>query len=93
MAMASLGESQWEEGAAWARKARAQNPSHIGSMRLYAANLAHLGRLDEAAQTVADMLRAQPGLTIAKTREPRMYMHSELWRKFSDGLRLAGLPE
>jgi TolB-like protein/cytochrome c-type biogenesis protein CcmH/NrfG len=93
MAMASLGESRWDDGVAWARKARAQNPSHIGSMRLYAANLAHLGRLDEAAQTVADMLHAQPDLTIAKTREPRMYMHSDLWRKFSDGLRLAGLPE
>jgi TolB-like protein/cytochrome c-type biogenesis protein CcmH/NrfG len=93
MAMASLGESRWEEGVAWARKARAQNPSHIGSMRLYAANLAYLGRFDEAAQTVADMLHAQPNLTIAKTREPRMYMHADLWRKFADGLRLAGLPE
>lgn len=93
MAMASLGESRWEEGVTWARKARVQNPGHIGSMRLYAANLAHLGRLDEAAQTVADMLRAQPGLTIAKTREPRMYMRADLWQKFADGLRLAGLPE
>jgi len=62
-------------------------------MRLLAAHLAHLGRCDEAAGVVAEMLHMQPNLTIAKTRAPRMYMHDDLWEKFSQGLRLAGLPE
>jgi TolB-like protein/Tfp pilus assembly protein PilF len=93
MAMASLGEGQWTEGMFWAHRAHTQNPAHIGSMRLLAAHLAYLGRIDEAAKTVAELLRVQPDLTIAKTRAPRMYMHESLWQKFSQGLRLAGLPE
>jgi TolB-like protein len=93
MAMACLGEGRYAEGVIWAHKARAKNPLHIGSMRLLAAHLAHLGRRDEAAGVVAEMLHMRPNLTIAKTRAPRTYMHDDLWEKFSQGLRLAGLPE
>jgi Flp pilus assembly protein TadD len=93
MAMASLGEGRFEEALSWARRARAQNPSHIGSMRLTAASLAQLGRREEAAGVVADMLRVQPSLTISETRAPRRTMHDALWEKFSAGLRLAGVPE
>lgn len=93
MAMSYLGAGQYQETISWARKAQAQNPRHIGSMRLLAASLAHLGQLDAAAEVVRDMLRIQPELTIAKTRAPRMFMNENLWQKFSQGLRLAGLPE
>ena len=62
-------------------------------MRLLAASLAQLGRRDEAASIVADILRLQPDLTIFKTRAARLHMDEGLWEKFGQGLRLAGLPE
>jgi tetratricopeptide (TPR) repeat protein len=93
MAMSNLGSGHYQETVSWARKALAQNPRHIGSMRLLAASLAHLGQLDAAAEVVREILRIRPELTIARTRAPRMFMHENLWQKFSQGLRLAGLPE
>ncbi len=93
MSMASLGEGNWEDGVAWARRARTQNPAHLGSMRLLAANLAQLGRRDEAGIMVAELLRLQPDMTISKTRAARLHMDEGLWGKFAQGLRLGGLPE
>jgi cytochrome c-type biogenesis protein CcmH/NrfG len=93
MAMASIGQGQWDDGIAWARKARLQNPAHIGSQRLLAASLAHSGRIEEARQVVQNLLRSQPDGSISKTGAGRMYMHDALWRNFSQGLRLGGMPE
>jgi len=93
LVFACLGEGKFEEGAVWARKALAQNPRNTGAMRLLAANLAHLGQIDAAKQLIADNLRIEPDLTISKFRTRRVFMHDDLWQKFSQGLRLAGLPE
>jgi tetratricopeptide (TPR) repeat protein len=93
MMFGCLGEGRYEEGVAWGRKALAQNPRNTGAMRLLASNLAHLGQIDAARQIIADNLRIEPGLTITKFRTRRMFMHEDLWVKFAEGLRLAGLPE
>lgn len=93
MAIANLGEGQFEEGATWARKARAQNPRNAGVIRLLAAHLAHLGQLDAAREVIAENLRIEPDLTISKFHTRRMFMADGLWQTFSEGLRLAGLPE
>jgi TolB-like protein/Tfp pilus assembly protein PilF len=93
LAIAGLGEGQFEDGAAWAHKALAQNPRFAGAIRMLAANLAFLGQVDAAREAVADNLRIEPGLTISKLHARRIYMHESLWEKFSEGLRLAGLPE
>jgi hypothetical protein len=60
---------------------------------MLAANLAHFGQIDAAREAIADNLRIEPGLTISKLHARRASMHDDLWRKFSEGLRLAGLPE
>ena len=44
----------------------------------------HSGRIDEARQVVAKLLRAQPDVTISQNRATRVDMHDALWRKFSE---------
>jgi tetratricopeptide (TPR) repeat protein len=88
-----LGEGKFEDAALWGRKALAQNARNTGAMRLLAASLAQLGQLDEARHIIKENLRIEPDLTIAKFRTRRRFMHEQLWQAFSEGLRLAGLPE
>jgi TolB-like protein len=93
MAIAHLGEGRFEEGAAWARKALAQNPRYTVAMRLLAANLANLGNIEAASDAVAQFLRIEPDLTIAKLRARLVFMNPDLWNNLTHGLRLGGLIE
>ena len=59
-----------------------------------AANLAQLGRLDEARAEAAEVLRTDPKFTIDGTsRRLFLYKRSEDAEHIFDGLRRAGLPE
>jgi adenylate cyclase len=59
-----------------------------------AATLAQLGQIDEARAEAAEVLRLQPGYTIAGTaRRLFAFKSREDDEHFSDGLRKAGLPE
>jgi hypothetical protein len=40
-----------------------------------------------------DILKNEPQLTLRLLRSRLMFLHESGWEKFSDGLRLAGLPE
>lgn len=93
MAIASLGEGKFEEGAAWAGKALVQNPRYTVAMRLLAANLANLGHVEPAREAVADFLRIEPDLTMSKLRARLTFMNADLWGKLSRGLRLGGLAD
>jgi len=81
------------EAVAWARRSLAQNPRSTRAMRTLAASLAHLGRIDEAAGVLREVLAIEPNLTIASLRPRLSYWPDHAWRYISDGLRLAGLPE
>jgi adenylate cyclase len=59
-----------------------------------AANLAQLGRLDEAHAEAAQILRIDPKYTIEGTqRQLALFKRTEDVEHFLDGLRKAGLPE
>jgi adenylate cyclase len=59
-----------------------------------AANLAQLGRLDEAHAEAAEVLRIDPKFTIDGTsRRQFLYKRPEDAEHIFDGLRKAGLPE
>jgi tetratricopeptide (TPR) repeat protein len=88
-----LGEGQFEEGASWARKALAQNPRFANSFRVLAVHLAYLGRLDAAREAAAEGLRIDPDFTISRFRSRRRFLNETFWQTFSEGMRLAGLPE
>jgi TolB-like protein len=92
-ALAHFGLAQLEEAISYARKALAQNPRFAGSQRVLAASLARLGRTDEAAGVVRELLTIEPDLTIAKLHWRLKHMHGSVLNPFLDGLRIAGLPE
>ena len=93
IAVANLGEGEFEEAAFWARKALAQNSRLTGPTRVLAASLAFLGQTEAASATIASLLSLEPGLTVSKFRSRRMFICEGLWEKLSQGLRLAGLPD
>jgi adenylate cyclase len=66
-------------------------PGYPPSMLTLAAARAHAGQLDAARQTMTILLEARPGARISTMVDQMMF--PEYLRLFSDGLRLAGLPE
>ena len=60
---------------------------------MWAAALAYLGRADEAADKVRQLVRDFPEVTLAKAGEIQGTMSDREQRRLIDGLRKAGLPE
>jgi tetratricopeptide (TPR) repeat protein len=84
---------QFEQAATRARKAWAQNPRFKPPLRILAASLARLNRVDEAAQVVQQILRLEPHLTVTKFRRRLGYMDESALNAFMEALRAAGFPE
>ena len=84
---------RYEEALARFEKVVEQNPVFIGGLRYLAATQAHLGRIDDAAWTVDEILLLEPDDTLAKEREWLSYVQAEDIERYIEGLRLAGIPE
>jgi len=91
--LAHFVSGRYEEAAACAKKALAQNPRFAIALRLLAASLAKTGEMDQAAQTMKKVLEIEPQLTASKLRLRVPFMPQSIWLNLSEGLRLAGLPE
>lgn len=74
-----------------------QNRELSGGIYLWLASLDALrGREQEAAQHAAQIMRLEPGWTIAKWRTRTALLHPQLEagrERFAEGMRKAGLPE
>ena len=70
---------------------RMHDPSE--GRRLLAANLAHLGMLDEARAHAREVLRLHPAFTLAQWRHRPPYRDERILERYVDGLRKAGLPD
>ena len=76
------------------REFASRAPNVIQGHVWLAANLAQLGRLDEARAEAAEVLRLDPKYTIDGTqRRLALYKRPEDTEHLLDGLRKAGLPE
>jgi adenylate cyclase len=79
-----------------ARQGIAANRDHAHNHAVLTAALAHLGRMDEAKAALAEFLRVQPGITVARYRrnvtsnEP---VAVKTYARLMAGLAKAGLPE
>jgi adenylate cyclase len=92
LAVAHFFADQFEESAAITGRILADVPTHNVARRYRASALGHLGRLDEAREVIATLLKAQPTSNLRNSRssafrDPRM---SDL---YISGLEKAGLPE
>jgi TolB-like protein/cytochrome c-type biogenesis protein CcmH/NrfG len=93
MGMAYFQTSQYDDSIVWLKKALAQNPHSAVALRVLAACLANLGQKDRASEAIRELLKIEPHLTVSDLRARMLMAHEKLWTKFSEALRLAGLPE
>jgi adenylate cyclase len=70
---------------------RMQNP--VEGRRLLAANLAHLGRIEEARAVAQELLKTHPNFTISRWADRPPYRDHAILERFIEGLRKAGLPD
>ena len=92
-ALAHLVEGRFDDAVSWARQAVEQNPRFAQGQRLLAASFAKLGRRQQAAEVMREVLNMEPQLTLTKLRARMQGMADGVWTKLAEGLRLAGLPE
>jgi adenylate cyclase len=85
-------EKRFEDAVRWCQIALDQNPRFSATLRVLAASLAHLGRVEEAKQIIGDLLALQPnsGLRISRLNNFRYPWMVDL---YVEGLQKAGLPE
>ena len=77
----------------WAMRSLAVNPVYDPTYWMLVAANAHLGRLDEARQHLAEFRRLMPEVTVASIRAGQPARDPRRIAPILVGLRLAGLPE
>jgi TolB-like protein/class 3 adenylate cyclase/tetratricopeptide (TPR) repeat protein len=82
-----------KEAAVWAERALRERPRVIIGLRLAAACFAHGGRVEEAKRAAALLRELAPSFRIAQVRTLFPLRRPGDLEKYSEGLRLAGLPE
>ena len=68
-------------------------PRFPTAYRQRAASLALLGRVDEARETIDELLHLLPGLTVSQVRTMVPIKDPEAMERWLDALRKAGLPD
>ena len=75
----------------WSSNVVRLRPGFEGAQRLRCANLAQLGRLDEARALLEKIRREHPQISLEWIRANGPYQTPELMKRFLDGMRKAGL--
>ena len=86
-----LGE--FEQAEDLAARALRSTISQIWANCILTATLGKLGRTEDAAQALADLLARRPDMTLAKVRATYPASDQAYLEDYLDGLRRAGLPE
>jgi TolB-like protein/Tfp pilus assembly protein PilF len=93
LGLAHFHAGQFELAEVNLKRALVQNSRFATALRILAASLARLGRLDEATVVVQDLLKIDPQLTISKFCARSAFLAESVRNRVADALRLAGLPE
>jgi adenylate cyclase len=71
-----------------------ENPAFTANLRFMIAAVAGLGRLDEAREAAARLMRLEPDFRLAEYLRTRMpFRDPAIRERFMSHLRAAGLPE
>jgi Flp pilus assembly protein TadD len=84
---------EFEAALTWAIRSMTVNPTYPCTFWMVIAANAQLGRMDEARRHLAQFLKLQPGITIARIRRGQPDKDPHRLAAILDGMRLAGLPE
>jgi TolB-like protein/class 3 adenylate cyclase len=99
LCLASFVDGDYSLAADWAAQDLRERSSNVVALRYRAAALGLLGRLDEAGQTVNQLLAANPKITILRCRKHNEVVMKNPFKRvgvaeaYYQGLRRAGLPE
>ena len=93
LGMAAFADEHYEDARYWGRKTIQQNPMFPGGHRLMAASCAQLGRMQEAANELKELLILMPGMTADDVRKQVPFKRSSDMERYIEGLRKAGLKE
>jgi TolB-like protein/Flp pilus assembly protein TadD len=93
MGLAHFHAGQFEQAEENLKRALVQNSRFATALRILAASLAKLGRMNEAAAVVQELLKIDPQLTTSNFSARSAFLAESVRDRVAHGLRLAGLPE
>ncbi len=93
LGVAAFADERYEDACYWGRKAIQQNPNFPGGHRLVAASCGQLGRTQEAANELKELLLLMPEMAADDVRKQVPFKRSDDMERYIDGLRKAGLKE
>jgi TolB-like protein len=93
VATAHMFAGRLDAASSWAEKAYRNLPSFLMVVAIIAASHALAGRLDQASRAMTHLRQLDPAFRISDVREWLPIRRPEDIATFTEGLRLAGLPE
>ena len=93
MAIACIGEGNYEEAVDWAKRALAANRTFAVALRALVVALVNVGQLDRARVALDELLAGDPGLTVSVLQRRLNYFHAALLQTYITAFRSVGLPE
>ena len=93
MAMAHMKNGKYEKAIELSKKGLRDNPDEIGIYLTLAASYSALNRIEEAHNTVDEILRINPNFSLEYYSKTLPYKNQETLDKYVQALRKAGLPE
>lgn len=93
LALAAYTSGEFEEAAAWGRKAISENPRYTASLRILAASLAAAGLVEEARQVVHTLLQLEPSFRVKPFIHGYAYKDAGRRQTLARHLLSAGLPD
>jgi adenylate cyclase len=92
MGIAHYANGDYEETVRFARRAAAHKKTFRANLRMLAAGLVALGRLDEARAVGLTLSDVDPGFRLSRYRNLCPWQHPDTLEKFLERLHQAGLP-
>jgi adenylate cyclase len=92
--LAHYSKGDYEGAVKWGKMSERENPRFTANYRYLAAALAALGRLDEAKEAAANLMKLEANFRLGefeRTRQP--FRPAEMAARHMEHLRKAGLPE
>jgi TolB-like protein len=93
IAAAHYFSGRYTEASTWAEQALRENPDYLSALRFMAASCAMLGRQEQARKAMTHLRGLDPALRISNLSQLTPFRRAEDVDRWTEGLRLAGLPE